>query len=222
MNALRPKRATSPLCLGLLLILISASACLGPRVVSTPPTKSNAGNTPSPAETVAPQIKTASPAPVSALASATSLAFPTVDLSVNIESTATVGVATVTVVATATVGVATVGVVTMATRNTYHIGLGPQMSQPCHLLYDGGILRLDPNNCSLRLTLTDRVRTTRYFGIRGTPGNFSISPDLPAYRKPGFALLACPVLQYDDNICQYTLTDESGTYRLEIRVTGVE
>ncbi len=110
----------------------------------------------------------------------------------------------------------------MATRNTYYLGLGPQMSQPCHLLYDGDILRLDPNNCPLRLTLTDRVGVVRYFGLRGAPGSFSVSPDLPEYRKAGFVLLACAVRQYDDNICQYTLSDESGTYRLEIRVTGVE
>ena len=178
-----------------LLILLLLSACIGPRIVSTPLVNSTS-NTPPVAETAALE---SSPTPVSALASATSV----LSGSGNVESTL-------------------VGVATVATRNTYYVGLGPQMSQPCHLLYDGDILRLDPNNCPLRLTLTDRVGVIRYFGIRGSPGNFSIAPDLPAYRKPGFALLACPVLQYDDNICQYALTDESGTYRLEIRVTGVE
>lgn len=110
----------------------------------------------------------------------------------------------------------------MAIRNTYYLGLGPQMSLPCHLLYYEDRLKLDPNNCPLRLTLTDRVGVTRYFGVTGQPGEFRIEPDLPAYRKPGFYLLACPVAQYNDNICLYTLTDASGAYRLEIRVTGVE
>lgn len=110
----------------------------------------------------------------------------------------------------------------MATRNTYYLGLGPQMRLPCHLLYDGNILRLDPINCPLRLTLTEQVGVTRYFGLTGKPEDFTVAPDLPAYRRPGFALLACATLAYNDNICQYTLTDPSGTYRLEIRVTGVE
>lgn len=109
----------------------------------------------------------------------------------------------------------------VATRNTYYLGLGPQTSQPCHLLYYADRLKLDPNNCPLRQMLTDRVGVTRYFGLTGEPGGFTVTPDMPAYRQPGFALLACPVAQIDDNICEYTVTDDSGSYRLEIRITGV-
>ncbi len=110
---------------------------------------------------------------------------------------------------------------TTAAHNTYYLGLGPQMGQPCHLLYYDDTLKLEPD-CPLRLTLSDRVGVTRYFGVSSQAGTFSMTPDVEGYREPNFALLACPVVQVDDNICVFTLSDGSGDYRLEIRVTGVD